>query len=152
MGWAIGAAIGTALAGRERAVVCIVGDGSFLMSGQEITVAVQERLTVIFVILNDSALGMVKHGQRLAGAEPVGFALPAVDFSAMARAMGAQAFTIRSPDDLVLLDIEGLCRYPGPTLLDVHVDKEEVPPIHTRMNVLGMSKVEVAAVAAGGNG
>ena len=151
MGWAIGAAIGTALAGRERPVVCIVGDGSFLMSGQELTVAVQEQLTVIFVVLNDSALGMVKHGQRLAGAEPVGFELPPVDFGAMARAMGAQAYTIHSPDDLVRLDIEGLCRYPGPTLLDVHVDKEEVPPIHARMKVLGMSRIGTTMGATGGN-
>ncbi len=151
MGWAIGAAIGTALAGRERPVVCIVGDGSFLMSGQELTVAVQEKLTVIFVILNDSALGMVKHGQRLAGAEPVGFELPAVDYSAMARAMGAQAYTIRTPDDLVQLDIDELCRYPGPTLLDIQIDKEETPPIHARVNVLRMPRIEATTGATEGS-
>ncbi|MBL1261598.1 MAG: hypothetical protein COB33_013840 [Thiotrichaceae bacterium] len=57
-------------------IACITGDGSYLMSGQEITVAVAEQLPVIFVVLNDGCLGMVKHGQALGGGEPIGFQLP----------------------------------------------------------------------------
>jgi len=139
MGWAIGAAIGAALSDRRRPVVCITGDGSFLMSGQELTVAVQERLSVIFVVLNDGALGMVKHGQRLAGAEPVGFELPPVDFAAMARAMGARAFTIHEPGDLAEIDIGTLCSHPGPSLLDVYIDREEIPPMRARVQALAKS-------------
>lgn len=140
MGWAIGAAVGAALGCPGNPVVCITGDGSVLMSGQEITVAVQERLPVIFVILNDSALGMVKHGQRLAGAEPIGFELPEVDYCALAKALGAAAFIIRSPQDLLDLDINAICKRAGPTLLDVRVDPEEVPPMRTRIRVLGAVK------------
>lgn len=136
MGWAIGGAVGTALASDGWPVVCITGDGSILMNGQELTVAVAEELPVIFVVLNDAALGMVKHGQRLAGAEPVAFELPSVDFSAYARAMGAAAHTIRTPQDLINLDVEAICRRRGPTLLDVYVDRDEVPPIGTRIKVL----------------
>lgn len=137
MGWAIGGAVGTAVGSRGVPVVCITGDGSFLMNGQEISVAVQEHLPVIFVVLNDQALGTVKHGQRLAGAERIGFELPDVDFAQMARAMGAQAFTVDSPGDLASLDFEAICSRPGPTLLDVHVDPEEVPPLRMRMESLG---------------
>ena len=136
MGWAIGAAVGQALASPGRPVVCITGDGSLLMSGQEITVAVQEGLPVIFVVLNDSALGMVKHGQRLGGAEPIAFELPQVDFCAYAKAMGADGHIIHSPKDLLHLDVDDLCNRPGPTLLDVRVDPEEVPPMGLRMQVL----------------
>ena len=106
------------------------------MSGQEITVAVAEKLAVIFVVLNDAALGMVKHGQRLGGAEQIGFELPAVDFCAMAKAMGADAYTIRSPQDLLALDSKAICTRSGPTLLDVHIDPEEVPPMGVRMKAL----------------
>lgn len=137
MGWAIGGAIGTAAANPEVPVVCITGDGSMLMNGQEISVAVAERQTVIFVVLNDQALGMVKHGQRLARAEQIGCDLPPTDFAALARALGAQAFTIRSPEDLANLDIEAICARKGPTLLDVLVDPDEVPPMNVRMKVLG---------------
>ncbi|MDQ3775889.1 MAG: thiamine pyrophosphate-binding protein [Pseudomonadota bacterium] len=140
MGWAIGAAIGTALGRGGNPVVCITGDGSWLMSGQEITVAVEEKLPVIFVILNDGALGMVKHGQRLACAEPIGYQLPEVDYAALAWAMGAEGYTIRSPKDLRVLDVQALCKRAGPSLLDVRIDVEEVPPIKTRVRALSAVK------------
>jgi acetolactate synthase I/II/III large subunit len=140
MGWAIGAAVGTALGFLGNPVVCITGDGSLLMSGQEITVAVQEKLPVIFVILNDAALGMVKHGQRLATAEPIGFELPEIDYCAYAKAMGAAGYIIRSPQDLSDLDVSEICKRGGPTLLDVRIDREEVPPIGIRIKVLDAIK------------
>lgn len=136
MGWAIGGAIGTAVANPRAPVVCITGDGSMLMNGQELSVAVAEGLTVIFVVLNDGALGMVKHGQRLAGAEQIGCDLPATDFAGLARALGAQAVTVRTAADLAALDIAALCARKGPTLLDVQVDPEQVPPMNVRMKVL----------------
>lgn len=137
MGWAIGGAVGTAIANRRVPVVCITGDGSLLMNGQELSVAVAEGLSVVFVVLNDQALGMVKHGQRLAGAERIAFQLPPTDFAAFARAMGADAHIIDSPADFDQLDIAAICRRPGPTLLDVRIDGEEVPPMNLRMRILG---------------
>jgi acetolactate synthase I/II/III large subunit len=136
MGWAIGAAVGTAAGNPDVPVVCITGDGSMLMNGQELSAAVAERLTVIFVVLNDSGLGMVKHGQRLAGGEPTAYQLPQTDFAAVARALGAHSQTIRRPDELIALDIEAICAREGPTLLDVFIDPEEVPPIGLRLRVL----------------
>lgn len=136
MGWAIGAALGTALAKPGAPVVCITGDGSFLMSGQEITTALQLALPVIFVVLNDSSLGMVKHGQRIGGAEAIGYELPKVDFAALARALGAEGYVIDSPADLAALDIPAICNKAGPTLLDVRVDPEEVPPMSSRLKTL----------------
>ena len=136
MGWAIGAAIGTALAKPGIPVVCVTGDGSVLMSGQELTVAIEQELPIIYVILNDSALGMVRHGQRLNNAEDVGCSLPKVDFAALARALGAPGFVIESPEQLHALDIGGMCARRGPTVLDVRVDAEEVPPMRSRMRAL----------------
>lgn len=136
MGWAIGGAVGTAAANPNVPVVCITGDGSMLMNGQEISVAVAEKMSVIFVVLNDQSLGMVKHGQRLAGAEQIGCDLPPTDFAMLARALGAVAHTIRSPEDLIGLDVAAMCARKGPTLLDVLVDPEEVPPMNVRMRVL----------------
>ncbi|MCR4304496.1 MAG: thiamine pyrophosphate-binding protein [Gallionella sp.] len=136
MGWAIGGAVGTALANRSAPVVCITGDGSLLMNGQEMTVALTEKLTVLYVILNDAALGMVKHGQRLAGAEPVGFDLPEVDFRLLAESMGIPGHVIRSAEDFDNLDLDAILSHPGPTVLDVRVDREEAPPMELRLRVL----------------
>ncbi|MCB1887261.1 MAG: thiamine pyrophosphate-binding protein [Rhodocyclaceae bacterium] len=137
MGWAIGAAVGIAMARRGLPVVCLTGDGSLLMNGQEITVAEQEGLPVVFVVLNDGAYGMVKHGQRLAGAEPIGFRLPDCDLAAMARAMGVKGVTVRDEAALAALDLPGLLARQAPALIDVRVDGEQEPPIRMRLEALG---------------
>jgi len=121
-------------------VVCITGDGSVLMNGQEITVAVQERLPVVFVILNDSGYGMVKHGQRMTGAEEIGVDMPKTNFASFARAMGADGHVICSPEDLLALDVKKICSKKGPTVLDVRIDVEEVPPIGVRTQILSSEK------------
>ncbi len=136
MGWAIGAAVGAAFVKENSPTVCITGDGSYLMNGQEITVAVQHQLPVIFVILNDNGYGMVKHGQRMGGAEEIGYELPHVDFAMMARAVGATGVTVRHAQDLDELDMKALLSGGGPLLLDIHIDPEEVPPMGSRIREL----------------
>jgi len=140
MGWAIGCAVGMAFAKPADPVVCITGDGSILMNGQEITVAIQESLTVIFVVLNDAALGMVKHGQKLTGAEEIGAMLPSVNFSDMAKSMGAAAYRIESAEQLEALDFSAICKLKGPTLLDILIDVNEVPPIGMRTDTIKEEK------------
>jgi len=137
MGWAIGAAVGIARGNPHGPVVCITGDGSYLMSGQEITTAVEEKLPVIFVILNDHAYGMVMHGQRLAGAEPIAYELTHVDFRKMAESMGIVAHVVDSPADFEQIDFDALLARKGPTLIDVRIDREEVPPMMLRLKTLG---------------
>ena len=136
MGWAIGAAIGVARGNPNCQTVCITGDGSYLMSGQEITTAAQEQLNIIYVILNDGVYGMVMHGQRLSGAEQTNFQLPNVNFAKLANAMGIEAYVIESPSDFKRIDFTSKSRQ-GPMLLDVRIDKEEVPPMKDRLSHCG---------------
>ncbi len=128
MGWAIGAAVGTAMGNSDYPVVCITGDGSFLMNGQEISVAVYEKINIIIILLNDSELGMIKHGQKIADIEETSCELPRVNYCQIAKAVGAQAFEVSSAADMAALDIQAICRYPGPTLIDVHIDPNELAP------------------------
>lgn len=136
MGWAIGNAVGAALARPGDPVVCITGDGSMLMSGQEITVAQQQGLPVVYIVLNDARLGMVAHGQKLGGGEAIGTELPQVDFRRMAEAMGIRAYLIQTPQDLMNLNVSAICQQRSPTLLDVRIDQREIPPIGRRIQVL----------------
>jgi acetolactate synthase I/II/III large subunit len=136
MTWAIGASIGMAIGAKGKPVVCITGDGSYLMSSQEITVAVQLKLPVIFILINDSALGMVKHGQRMGKGEAIGFELPEIDFAEIAVGMGAQAFTIHSPKDFDSININDILQAGKPTLFNIYIDPEEPPPMGARMKVL----------------
>lgn len=129
MGWAIGAAVGTALATPGTPSICLTGDGCFLMSGQEITVAVEQQLPVVFVILNDAGYGMVNHRHRQVAKQPIHFGFPTADFALLAQALGAQGVTVRTIDEFRALDFAALCRRPGPTVIDVHIDPEATPPM-----------------------
>ncbi|WP_444994284.1 thiamine pyrophosphate-binding protein [Aliikangiella sp. IMCC44359] len=138
MGWAIGASIGNSF-GSKQPAVCITGDGSYLMAGQEITVALQHQLPVIFVVLNDGALGMVKHGQKLGNAEEVGFELPEINYAKMAEAMGIMGITVATPAELNNIDWRELGKRNAPTLINLIIDPNEVPPMGQRVKGLGDS-------------
>jgi len=63
MGYGLPAAIGARLAADDdQSVVCFDGDGSFLMTGQELSVAVREELDITVFVLNNAAIGMVRQG------------------------------------------------------------------------------------------
>ena len=138
MGWAVGASIGSCL-GAKQPSICVTGDGSYLMSGQEITVALQMQIPVIYVVLNDGVLGMVKHGQKLGGAEEVGFELPQINYALMAESMGIEGITIRTPDELMAIDWQRLGNKTGPTMINMIIDGDEVPPMGQRVKGLGDS-------------
>ena len=129
MGWGIGGAIGTAMGAKNTPVVCLTGDGCFLMHGNELAIAVTEKLPVIFVVLNDQSFGMVKHRHRQTGTESLDFVLPLVDFSQIAKGMGANGYVIHNGKDLKNLDYKAIYNDSKPTLLDVRIDAEVVPPI-----------------------
>ncbi len=65
MGFGLGAAIGAQVGNPGRRVINIAGDGSFRMNCNELATAVEYRLPVIVVILNNHALGMVRQWQDL---------------------------------------------------------------------------------------
>ena len=136
MGWAIGSSVGTALANKKNPVACLTGDGAMLMYGGEVSVALQEKLPVVFIILNDSEYGMVKHGQKLGHAEAVGYELPEIEFVKYAESMGITSRLILEEEDLRELNIRELVSN-GPVILDVRIDKTEVPPMDSRLKALG---------------
>ncbi|RQW84856.1 MAG: thiamine pyrophosphate-binding protein, partial [Geobacter sp.] len=129
MAWAVGAAIGGAFANQSAPSVCIAGDGCYLMSAQEITVAVEQQLPVLFVVLDDQAYGLIRHGHRFSGKETVEYRIPPVDFAMMARATGAKSHTIRGAKDFEMINWQELALHQGPTLLHVLIDPEEPPPL-----------------------
>jgi acetolactate synthase-1/2/3 large subunit len=136
MGWSIGAAIGAAMGNPDAPVVCMVGDGSYLMSAQEITVAAQHSLPVVFLVMNDSTLGMVRHGQAMGGQESIGWGLNEVDFAAMAKSMGIASEVISSSKELGELNFRKLFERRGPTLIDLRIDANEEPPLGCRIKGL----------------
>jgi acetolactate synthase-1/2/3 large subunit len=65
MGFGIPAAIGAALARADHKTVAVCGDGGAQMTFEEVVVAVEHKLPITFVVLNNSCLGMVRQWQEL---------------------------------------------------------------------------------------
>ncbi|MBE1298944.1 MAG: thiamine pyrophosphate-binding protein [Alteromonadaceae bacterium] len=140
MAWAIGAVVGSAAGNaRKHPHLCITGDGSYLMSAQEITVAKQMELPVVYVILNDAVLGMVMHGQRLGGAAETGFDLGVIDYAMMAESMGIEGVVVNTVEELEAIDYQRLFSKNSPTLIDVRIDKEEIPPMTDRVKGIAVN-------------
>ncbi|MGX7591519.1 biosynthetic-type acetolactate synthase large subunit [Candidatus Karelsulcia muelleri] len=65
MGFALPAAIGAKIGAKRRQVICIVGDGGFQMTIQELGTIMQYEIPIKIIILNNNFLGMVKQWQDL---------------------------------------------------------------------------------------
>ena len=89
MGYGLPAALGAKAAFPGRTVVTVVGDGGFLMSGMELATAVQEKLPVIIVLINDNCLTLIKAIQeRRYERRFLGVDLTNPDFGLFAKAFG----------------------------------------------------------------
>jgi len=98
MGHGLPAALGAKAAFPERAVVAILGDGCFQMCGMELATAVQERLPVVSVVVNDGALTLIKAiQQRRYESRFLGVDLLNPDFGTFAQAFGVPYW--RTDDD-----------------------------------------------------
>ena len=91
MGYALPAALGAKAAFPERTVAAVVGDGCFLMSAMELATAVQERLPVVVVLINDGSLTLIKAIQeRRYGGRYLGVDLVNPDFGKLAASFGVR--------------------------------------------------------------
>ncbi len=66
MGFGVPSAIGAGIARPDRPVVCVTGDGGFMMMAGEMATARRQGLPIVFVVLRDRALGLIriKQGRR----------------------------------------------------------------------------------------
>ena len=134
MGFATAASIGAKLAAGNRPVVALVGDGAFLMNGMEVATAVNYKIPVIWVVMNNSMLGMVYHGRKLASIpEGIVSGFQQVDFVKLAEGLGARGIRITKPGEINRELIDEIIATGVPTVLDVIIDPEDVPPIHSRI-------------------
>lgn len=64
MGWALPAAIGANFASNHKEIVCIVGDGSFMMSLQELSTVMHHKIKIKLIIINNNGYSMIKQTQE----------------------------------------------------------------------------------------
>lgn len=159
MGFGLPAAIGAQLAlareGEPHAqVICVSGDGSFLMNVQELATVARYRLPIKIVLLDNQALGMVRQWQELFFARRYSEIdlSDNPDFCALAQAFGLTTLKLDRADG-VDAALQALLDTPGPALLHVAIDQAAnvwplVPPNCNNTQMLDADDVDAPATLA----
>jgi acetolactate synthase I/II/III large subunit len=130
MGFAVPAAIGAKVGvGADIPVVAIDGDGCFQMTFQEIATAVQHDIPVVFCVINNGYLGMVRQWQHLFYEDRLSqVALPqdCPDLVKLADAYGIPGFRVQTVDELEPTLAKAREITDQPVLIDLRVDPDEM--------------------------
>lgn len=135
MGSGIAGAVGLKLAIPRRPVVAIVGDGCFSMGLGDVQTAVQEKLPILVVVLNDRRYGMVELGNQAVYGRTPKYSSNEMSVCKLAEGLGAQTLLVRSAGDLLGADLLGMLAK-GPVVVDVQIDPGVKMPKNMRFDSL----------------
>ncbi|MGI8973521.1 MAG: thiamine pyrophosphate-binding protein [Gaiella sp.] len=131
MGYGLPAAITAKLVHRGRDVVCIAGDGDFVMSLSELATAVQYETAIVVLVVDNGMYGTIRmHQERTYPGRVSGTDLRNPDFVALARAFGAHSERVERNDD-VPAALDRALAAGIPTVLHLPVDPEAITPRQT---------------------
>jgi acetolactate synthase-1/2/3 large subunit len=100
MGYGLPAAVAAALRFKDRPVVCVAGDGDFLMNGQELATAAMYKADVLVVVVDNGAYGTIRMHQERDYPERVsGTRLDNPDFAALAKAYSGWGVRVEKTAD-----------------------------------------------------
>jgi pyruvate dehydrogenase (quinone)/pyruvate oxidase len=120
-------AVAAAIAHPERQVVCFIGDGGLTMLMGELATCVKYGLNVKIVVIKNNALGQIKWEQMVFLGNPeYACELQPIDFAAVARGFGLNAYTVDDPA-LCGETLRAALEAPGPALVEAVVDPHEPP-------------------------
>ena len=102
MGYSIPAAISASLQYPEKKVISIVGDGGFMMTGMEIMTAIQYKINLIVLIINNNSFGTIKMHQEIKFPKrSFSTSIKNPDFVLLAKSMGALGKRVNKTDDFL---------------------------------------------------
>ncbi len=125
MGFGFPAAMGAYFARPNRPVICIAGDGSFMMNIQELDTCSRYNIPVKVFIFNNSCLGMVRQWQELFYDRRYSSTLYPhdPDFVKIAEGMGVSGIRVEKPEE-VSCAIEKALKTPGAVVVDFKIPQE----------------------------
>jgi acetolactate synthase I/II/III large subunit len=143
MGYGFPAAVAAKIVHPDRAVICVAGDGDFLMTGQELATAVHRRLGVIVLLVNNGMYGTIRmHQERHHPGRVIGTDLHNPDFAALARAYGAYGEVVERTADFPAA-FERARAAGLPAILELRIDPEALTIRQS------LSDIRAAALAGG---
>ncbi|MEM5474302.1 thiamine pyrophosphate-binding protein [Hoeflea sp. AS60] len=137
MGYGVPAAVSAKQAFPERLVVAFAGDGCFMMHGQEFATAVQHKLPIIVIVVNNSMYGTIRmHQERDYPGRVSATELTNPDFAALARAYGGHGETVETTADFA--PAFERARASGiPAIIEIKLDQQAITPTRTLSQISG---------------
>jgi acetolactate synthase-1/2/3 large subunit len=127
MGYAVPAAVGAKAAMPDRSVVGVVGDGGFLMTGQEIETATRYGLDLTVVAMRNGLYGTIAMHQAQQMGRMTAVDIGDVDLAAYARSLGARGLSVRHESELDDA-MHQAATSGGVTVVDVTIDPDLITP------------------------
>jgi acetolactate synthase-1/2/3 large subunit len=127
MGFGVPAAVAAALREPGRPVICFVGDGGFLMTGNELALARERQLPLKVILSENRTYASIRIQQEQAyPGRRIGTDLTNPDFALIAHAFGFTATRITTARDLARLP--GILALPGPQFVIVETSVQAILP------------------------
>ncbi|MGE6916084.1 thiamine pyrophosphate-binding protein [Achromobacter kerstersii] len=143
MGYGVPAAIAAKLRHPERQVVCLAGDGCFLMTSQELATVKQHRLAIVFIVFNNGMYGTIRMHQEVNyPGRTIGTDLCNPDFVAYAESFGVPAERVDSHESFAPALARAL-ESGSPYLIELSLDPEVITPRATLTSL--REKAQLAA-------
>jgi acetolactate synthase-1/2/3 large subunit len=124
MGYGLSAAIAAGLEYPDRPVLCVTGDGGFLMGLHNLELMVRRRVPIVVAVYTDQILAAIKIAQARRGLPSYGVDFGRPDYAAIAQAFGAVGRRIEQLDEVI-----PACRDAVdsrvPSVLDISIDPRE---------------------------
>ncbi|MBI0435096.1 thiamine pyrophosphate-binding protein [Roseomonas sp. KE0001] len=126
MGYAVPAAIGAKITFPERTVIGLVGDGGFLMTGQEIATAFQDGVAPVILVFNNGMYGTIRMYQERAYPGRVsGTKLTNPDFTKFIEAFGGHGAVVEKDGELVPA-FQRAVASGKPAVIEIRMNPEQV--------------------------
>ncbi len=134
IGLGLAQGIGAALASPERMTVVVEGDGGLLQGIQELHAAVDQKLPLVVLVMNDSGYGADVLKMRWKNRDPQGATWNSPDFVAVARGFGADGVRIEREEDLTAAFAQAM-KHKGPFLIDARVSRSVVSDAYGKIHL-----------------
>jgi len=145
MGFGVPAAVAMKRLYPDRPVVCIAGDGDFLMNGQEFATAVQYDLPIITIVNDNGIYGTIRmHQEREYPGRISATQLRNPDFAAYARAFGGFGAAVERTEDFPAAFNEAQASG-RPAIIRLKIDPEAITPVTTLAKIRAKSLAEKGA-------
>lgn len=128
MGYGVPAAIAAKLQHPDRQVICLAGDGCFLMTSQELATVKRHGLAIVFIVFNNSMYGTIRmHQEANYPGRPMATDLCNPDFVVYAQSFGLYAERVEHSSDFALA-LQRALATEGAALIELTIEPEILTP------------------------